>query len=47
MWLLLVSIKTLLFGDVSPASPINPITGPSAVVPSCLCPVELLNAANN
>ena len=41
---MVVSINTLLFGDVSPASPINPITGPSAVVPSCAWPVVLLNA---
>ena len=39
-----MSIKTLLFGEVSPASPINPITGPEAAVPSCVCPVELWNA---
>ena len=42
-----MSIKTLLFGEVSPASPINPITGPEADVPSCVCPVELLNEFTN
>jgi len=36
-----------LFGEVSPASPIKPITGPEAAVPSCACPVELLNAFTN
>ena len=42
-----VSIKTLLSGVVNPASPIKPITGPSAAVPSCLCPVLLLKTFNN
>ena len=41
---LVVSIKILFKGVVNPASPINPITGPSAAVPSCLCPELLLNA---
>ena len=41
IWSLVVSINTLLRGVVNPASPITPITGPSADVPSCLCPVSL------
>ena len=36
MWSLVVSINTLLRGVTTPASPITPITGPSAAVPSCL-----------
>jgi len=44
---LVVSIWILFNGIVRPASPISPITGPSAAVPSCLCPDVALNAANN
>ena len=44
MWSFVVSINTLLRGVVTPASPITPITGPSAAVPSCLCPVWLWKA---
>ena len=47
MWSLVVSIKILLSGVTKPASPIRPITGPSAAVPSCLCPEVLLNTFNN
>ena len=34
--LLVSSTTTLLIGVVTPGSPINPMTGPSAAVPSCL-----------
>ena len=34
-------------GVAKPASPINPITGPSAAVPSCLCPLVTSNAVTN
>ena len=41
---LLLSLTTTLFrGVTTPGSPIRPITGPSAAVPSCLCPPVLLN----
>ena len=45
--LLVVSILILFKGVAKPASPINPITGPLAAVPSCLCPVVFTNAAKS
>ena len=41
IWSFDVSINTLFKGVTNPASPTTPITGPSAAVPSCLCPVSL------
>ena len=44
---LAVSISILFKGVVRPESPIRAMTGPSAEVPSCLCPVEALKAAKS
>ena len=35
-WLFVSSTTTLFLGVATPGSPINPMTGPSAAVPSCL-----------